>query len=368
MSSREYRDDRGYKVVYKSRVRKANPVEEQQQLSRGDYDYDSHSVYSRDDRGEVSISDRSVRSRDGPRYAPDPAPFRPSGETKTTYEVVRHGDSDAYVKRSNVVVLGQPRDYGRSDYEILRPERRDDGAYVVETDRGGPWDVVDRNGYDIPRARPHYYDVPPAQSRAYRAPDPVLSSPRQGTRARSGSLVGSMQAVQVMEETEDDPGYRRRGRTPEAYADGGLPGKRRRSSIRGRNDHSPDSLTRRRSRSVGFWREQIRHHDVSESRHERPGAEAAIAGQYLRRHADYDDFDYNADDRTGYSPQRADGRSYNDDYEDASRHSYSSHHERRRDYRYPPQRDDRRRYDDDDDQSSYSEYTTEQRKTTRYYR
>ncbi|RMZ81040.1 hypothetical protein DV738_g2465, partial [Chaetothyriales sp. CBS 135597] len=45
--------------------------------------------------------------------------------------------------------------------------------------------------------------------------------------------------------------------------------------------HSPASITARRSRSVGFYKRDVDNHDASDRTHQRPGAEAHLAGRYL---------------------------------------------------------------------------------------
>ena len=339
-----------------------------------DYDYDRS--YSRDHRDERLVIERSAR-RDEPRGYPPPAALPSAATTtKTTYEVGRDRNSEAYVKRSNALTIGPEN--GRSEFEVIRPQRRDDGAYVIDLGSARGYD--DRNDY-APRAR--YYDLPPA-SRSRRDEDVIMyESSRTPGRDRAISHA-SYKDVQVMEDIDDDPRYRRRGREPEIVPEEiAPPPARLRSSMRGRNESPPEEWQRRRTHSVGFFKDQISYHDASEGRHERPGAEAHLAGKYLHSHRDDDEersrvsLRARSRSRGGYGPRRSDPRLREYDYED-DRGAYTE--ETMRDYeyeddsrrRYPPQRDSsrhrrhHRQHGHEDDRSSYSEYETKTKKT--YYK
>ena len=177
MSSRG--DDRPYKVVYSSRRR--DDIDEQipSRRPRRDYDYEDdyrkESKYSRDyrdDRDDRVEVDRMSRTSDS-RTA--------TGLTKTRYEVGRDRNSEAYVKRTDAVVVDQPGDHGRYEYEVLRPQRQDDGTYVVDIGGGRSQDYVidlDSRGYDrAPRPR---YEAPPPSRRD----DALVYEPRGGGRDR----------------------------------------------------------------------------------------------------------------------------------------------------------------------------------------
>ena len=153
--------------------------------------------------------------------------------------------------------------------------------------------------------------------------------------------------------------------------------------MRGRND-SPPPLQRRRS--VGFYRDEISHHDATESRHERPGAEAHVAGRYLSGTSQYDNDQYSASytrrnrsrSRGRYGHQRSDPRLHEHDEDDDEKRTFTEETMRRYEYEdeqrpaYPPQRGQSRRrhhrHHRDDDR--YSDYDTEfVKKTTKeYYR
>lgn len=411
-------EDRSYNVVYAGRNRGSDRVEEEPRRSRRDYDYDydydhhSHDhdrSYSRHQRDERVIIDRNRRPDDARSYhqPPPPPSAAVASRTKTTYEVGRDRNSEAYVKRSNALVLAPAS--SRSEFEVIRPQRRDDGAYVIDLSNTRGYDDRDY-GYD---SRPRYYDAPPP-SRTRRDEDVIMyDSSRSGGRDRDRdrdraiSHASYHKDVQVMEDVDDDPRDRRRPPkggpeiVPEEIV---APPSRLRSSMRGRNDSPPEEWKVRRAHSVGFFRDQISHHDASESRHERPGAEAHLAGHFLHHEDDYDDDmrdrDYDARSRVshhrarsrsrggggggpgpGPGPRNSDPRLRDHDYDD-DRRTYTE--ETMRDYEYedrkepyPPQRDSsrhRRRHRhrdddrDDDGRSAYSEYETTTRKTKEYSR
>lgn len=410
-------EDRSYNVVYAGRNRGSDRVEDEPRRSRRDYDYDydydhNHDhdrSYSRHHRDERVIIDRNRRPDDARSYhqPPPPPSAAVASRTKTTYEVGRDRNSEAYVKRSNALVLAPAS--SRSEFEVIRPQRRDDGAYVIDLSNTRGYDDRDY-GYD---SRPRYYDAPPP-SRTRRDEDVIMyDSSRAGGRDRDRDRAISHASyhkdVQVMEDMDDDPRRDRRRPPPRAGPEIVpeeivAPPKRLRSSMRGRNDSPPEEWNVRRAHSVGFFRDQISHHDASESRHERPGAEAHLAGHYLHHHDDDDDYDngdmrdrdYDARSRVSYrarsrsrgggpgpGARNSDPRLRDHDYDD-DRRTYTE--ETMRDYEYedrkdpyPPQRDSsrhRRRHRhhhrdddrDDDGRSAYSEYETTTRKTKEYSR
>ena len=383
MSSRV--DDRNYKVVYEDRGRGAEdygssrPARRQPDYER-DYGYDrSYSRDPRDERRGYQIQDRERDTRT---------------LTKTQYEIGRDRNSDAYVKRSNALVIGPNN--SRSEFEVLRPERRPDGSYVVDTGMTRGYDDRDRR-YE---PKPRYYDEGPSQST--RNEIIMYDSPRAAGRTR-GVSNADYRDVQVMEDIVSDSRYARRDRQPEIVPEEPLIAPTRiRSSMRGRNDSPPEEWTRRRGQSVGFYQDQIERHDASESRHERPGAEAHLSGRYLHKHRDGRDNDdddiyedttyYERRKRThgersrsrggtgGHGQRRSYPRLAGDDYDD-ERHEYTEQTMRQYDYEearplYPEQQERKRRHHHhhshrsdgrDDDRSTYSEYEAVTRKTKDYY-
>ena len=378
-------DDRAYKVVYSSRRRDDLDEDISSRRSRRDVEYeDDHRYaagYSRDYRDERIEVDRRSRATESRVSLSDAV-----GTTKTRYAVGRDRNAESYVKRTDAVVIEDRPDYGRYDYEVLRPQRRDDGTYIVDV--GGPHaqDYVvdlDSRGYDRSR-----YEVAPPSRR-----DELVryESSHGGGRDRATRDI-TYKDVHVTEEFDEDR-YSRRGRAHSAYAEDIAPPPRLRSAIRDR-DHSPPAL--RRQASVGFFRDQISHHDASESRHERPGAEAHLAGHYLEGNGQYEDSTYAAGytrqnrsrsrDRGGgrgggYGPRRSDPRVHEYDEEDADKRTFTEETMRRYEYEdaqrpaYPPQRGTsrrrhRRHHRDDDDDDRYSQYDEEVVKRTKkeYYR
>ena len=375
-------EDRDYhKVVYASRRSAPDRVEAEPPLrrSRRDYDYDHDRAYTRDYRDERVLIERNSRVEDPRAYHPPPQSAIVPSRTKTTYEIGRDRNSDAYVKRSNALVIAPTNP--RAEFEVLRPQRRDDGAYIVDLSTSRGYDDRDY-GYD---SRARYYDLPPP-SRTRRDEDVIMydtSRSRVGDRAISHS---SFKEVQVIEDPDDDPRDRRRGREPEVVPEATVPPPARlRSSMRGRNDSPPEEWKIRRSHSVGFFKEQISHHDASESRHERPGAEAHLAGRYLHHDYDIDDDDEydrrtrvshrtRSKSRGGRGPRHSDPRLQDDDYAD-DRGTYTEETMREYEYEdrkedYQPRRESRRHRHhrrDDDNRSTYSEYETTTRKKKEYY-
>ncbi|KIW90431.1 uncharacterized protein Z519_09077 [Cladophialophora bantiana CBS 173.52] len=382
-------DDRSYKVVYSSRTRDEYDERIPSRKPRRDYDYDDeHRVeksYSRDYRDDRIEIDRRSKTSDTRTQLPPS-----SSTTKTTYEIGRDRNSEAYVKRSNAVVIDRPHDHGRYEYEILRPERREDGTYVVDLGGGRSHDYVvdvDSRGYDRP-PRSRYGDLPATASK--RVDDVLTYEITQGGVHDRTVRDVRYKDVQVTEEIDNDSRYNRRGRTSEAYVDDIAPPKRLRSAMRGRNNSPPSLVERRSEHNVGFYRDQISHHDASESRHERPGAEAHLAGRYLVGNGEYEDEVYAAGytrrnrsrsrSRGRYGPQRSDPRLHEHDEYDEERRTYTEETMRQYEYEdeqrpYPPQRSHSRRrhhrhHRRDDDRDSYSEYDTEvvKRTTKEYYR
>ncbi len=378
MSSRG--DDRGYKVVYKSRVKDSDRVVDNRRPTRDydepDYHFDERPV-RREHRDERLDIERDNNNR-GDLEA---------GRTRTTYKVGRDKKkSEAYLKRGDAVVVERPRDHGRAEYEVIRPERNADGAYVV--DLGGGGGRLPPRDYDA-RSGAKFYDI---DYRSRRDEDVVAmydSSRGHGRDRAVSNANATYKDVQVIEDYDDDDPRYRRGRPPEAYDDTTTASsKRLRSAMRGRNDSPPEYWERKRSRSrVGFYRDQVSHHDASESRHERPGAEAHIAGKYLVGHGaqsaqgyDDDDDDYYYKSRHGrrYAPQRmSDPRiTGHEEYDDEKRtftedvmRSYEREDDMPPKPAYPPQRGQSSRRNHrhyDDDRSSYSEYEVRKR-TDEYY-
>ena len=265
--------ERGYRVVYKDRDRNDTPRQEYYPDPR----YNDHH-----DSRELQLT----RSTGSERHNNHDHDVR---RTKTVYGVARDRNAAAHLTRGDVVVLDHPRDrvesMSDSSWEVVRPERDESGAYVIES--GGRKYGQSERRYDY-----NYDDQ--------RRPPPVrnfepLSPPRRRPRSRSRSrgLVEAMSQVQVTVDSSEDEAKggiigRSRGRRSQAtiLADDSI-------SVRGsvqrrpsafHRDHSPDSDVRRRSRSVGFFREQLDHHDAAECRHERPGTESHLAGRYLVDH------------------------------------------------------------------------------------
>lgn len=383
MASRN--DDQPYKVVYSTRTRERDPVEEpvSRQRSRREYDYPVEKTYSRDYRDDRSEVDRRSRASDQ-TYSESHSLPSAGGTTKIKYEVGKGRNSNVYVKRNNAVVIERPRDSGRSEYEVVRPERTDDGSYVVDIGggRARARSYVDRDleGYDT-TSRARYSETQPAASRSSRGDDIAMYD---APRDRAVNQF-KYKDVEIVEDPYDDPRYRR-GPTPEAPIDDVAPLKRRKSALRGRNDTPPSSLERRRSQSVGFYRDQVSHHDASEERHERPGAEARIAGRYLRRQRDYDDDDDDDHMTDTRGPRRSRPRDDNypqrndlrlNDYEyDNDRRTYTEETMRRYEYEddQRPANPTSRRYAETsrrdqrgvDDRAAYSGY--ESRSRREYYR
>ena len=231
---------------------------------------------------------------------------------------------------------------------MIRPERSESGAYVIETSS--------TSDYTSP-GRQKDLDYDDRRRLAERRDIDILSPPRRRDRSMSRGTFEAMREVRVTEDDSSDDGRRstRSRRTLHgAETDMAVvapPLVRHTSSMR--HDHSPDSVKKRRSRSIGFIRDQINHHDASESKHERPGAEANVAGKYLidhrgertRRRDDEDDsafepyplrkYKTEATDTYGVEVERRrrEGRQKEVDYR------YDEDDSSRRGGPYPPQKD-----------------------------
>ncbi|ETN46122.1 uncharacterized protein HMPREF1541_00306 [Cyphellophora europaea CBS 101466] len=252
--------DREYKVVYKSRIRDQDVYEaenDNRRYRRHDYGYDDERGPRRSgdylERISTQSDHGSIRQQEM-ALAP-----RPRHNTRTEYDFV---DRDEPYGRSGNAIILDSRDRDLTEWEIIRPERSESGAIIIET--GGP-----RGRYD--------YEVVTAPR------------PREKSIGRSRSIVDAMMQVQVTEDPEDDRrsvySRRERGRALEVERDmPDAPMAPRRMPSAFRHEHSPSSDTRRHERSIGFHKTQIRDHDATERRHERPGTEAALAGQYLIDH------------------------------------------------------------------------------------
>jgi hypothetical protein len=261
--------DREYKVVYKSRIHDHDPYEaeyDNRPYRRDDrYDHDYDDRYGPPPRRSGDVLERaSTRSDYGSvRQQPQQMALapRPRHNTRTEYDFVQDRD-DLYPRRSNVVVLDS-RDRDLSEWEIIRPERTESGAIIIDT--GVPFRS---QGYDDRRPRELE----------------VSRGGRDRSVGRSRSIVEAMREVRVTEDESDRRSMYSRGRraAEEDLVDAPMAARRMPTAVR--HDHSPESDVRRRSRSIGFHKSQLRHHDVTESRHERPGAEAVNAGQYLIGH------------------------------------------------------------------------------------
>ncbi|KAL6249640.1 hypothetical protein RBB50_003493 [Rhinocladiella similis] len=348
-------DDRRYKVVYTSRKKDSDRVDNYR--PRRDHEYPDERVVRRDYRDERVEIDRSSRSD------------LDAGSTRTTYKIGRDRKSEAYLRRNDAIVIDSPREYGRAEYEVVRPTRNADGAYVIDVGSSRSRGRDDRDA--------RYYDV---DYRSRRNEDVAMYDSRGRDRVMKDSVYKD---VQVIEDYDDDP-RNRRGRRTGPYEDEEPP-KRLRSAMRGRNDSPPEVWEHKRSRSrVGFYKDQVSLHDASESRHERPGAEAHIAGKYLVGHRgqrvqedDYDD-DYRSRPRKRYGPQRmSDPRITGQEEYDDEKRTFTEDVMRSYEYEddappkpaYPPQRSrSRRRHSrrHADDYSDYSEHEVRKR-TEEYY-
>ncbi|ETI28463.1 hypothetical protein G647_00912 [Cladophialophora carrionii CBS 160.54] len=377
MSARD--GDRPYKVVYSSRRREeiddSTPSRRPRRELEYEDDYRRERVYSRGSRDDRVEGDRQSRTSDSRNVLPA------AGTTKTRYAVGRDRNAEAYVKRSDAVIVeDRPSDHGRYEYEVLRPQKRDDGTYVVDIGGGGGGYSQDY-AIDFDSRQPRLRrDAPPPSRRD----DILYEGHRGGGRDRTVRDV-AYRDVHVTEEI-DDTRYSGRGRAYEAYAEDIPPPRRLKSAMRGGNS-SPPALHRRAS--VGFYRDQISNHDASESRHERPGAEAHLAGRYLQGNGLADDDVYAAGytrrnrsrsrSRGRYGPQRSDPRLHEYDEVDEERRTFTEQTMRQYEYEddqrpaYPPQRATSRRrhqrhHRDDDDRSSQFETELVKRTTKEYYR
>ena len=375
--------DRGYKVVYKSRASDSTDDQLSPQRSRRDNRYHDDDFEARRDRDAVS-----TRSANGSTWG-----GRRRGEkelTKTTYAVGRSRNDDVYIKGGNAVVIDQPRrrrGESESEWEVIQPERNSDGAYVI--DMGG--EGGRRRGG---RSYDFEVDMPGRRSggelieiggRARGRESDVLAPPTRRDRSVSRGMIEAMQQVQVTEDysSEEDRRSRvsRRGRSiverGTTAATGAATLRRAPSAIR--RDHSSSSDTNRRSRSVGFRNRDVINHDASESRHERPGAEAHLAGMYLVDHrGEYVRRGEGNESIASGTRSRTDGYDrYGAEVEKTKKKGYyrdekSSYEDYEREGHYEPQRAPRRhhhhsrhKHRDDDDESRYSEYY--EKKMKKYY-
>ena len=126
MSGREYRVERSSRPLAREPYDDYEPASRQR--SQGEYDYDDPYAYPRGSRDALThMTTRSERGSAVPGS-------EMSAATKTTYKVARERGSEPYVKKGNVIVLDSrlDRDRDLSDWEVIRPERSESGAYVVE--------------------------------------------------------------------------------------------------------------------------------------------------------------------------------------------------------------------------------------------
>ena len=370
--------DRGYKVIYKSRESDSTDDQLSPQRSRRDDRYQNDDYDVRRNRDPISA--RSVRGSavDGGRSNRE--------LTKTTYEVGRDRNSDAYVRGGNVMVIDQPRrrrGESESEWEVIQPEKNSDGAYVIDMgSEGGGRRGGRRYEYEVEMPGRRNDPEPSDYGRRSRAAE-VLAPPTRRDRSMSRGMVEAMQQVHVTEDSsEDDRRSRKsvRGRSMvdinTTAATNGVG--RRRAPSAFRHDHSPSSDTKRRSRSICFRDDQVIHHDATECRHERPGTEAHVAGMYLVGHRgefigrdgeegsvvrgvrrsrteEYDRYGQEVERKrqTGYY---RDDKYSNDNYERES--VYESQKPPRRHRHHHKRRDD-------DNDSRYSDYY--EKKTKKYY-
>ena len=369
MSNREYRVARSSRPSDREPYDSSEPVSRQR--SRRDYDYDDNYAYPT--RSRDALSRMTTKTERGSTVPSSES----SSAVKTTYKVARDRGAEPYVTKGNVIVLDSRLDRDRelSDWEVIRPERSESGAYVIETSSTSDYASPGRRRDSL------YEDT----GRPNLGRDMEVLSPPRARRDRSMSrgTLEAMREVRVTEDysSEDDRRSTRSRRTarpnPKTEIDasvGAPPLRRLPSSMR--HNHSPSSDTRRRSRSIGFIRDQLSHHDANECKHERPGAEANVAGRYLIHHRgerinrrDDDDDEASLGD---YPIRRSNTEvvdTYGAEVERRRRDGWLKDRYDEDDYDragpYPPQKDRRRsrRHDDGDDR--YSEYYD--KKTSRKY-
>jgi hypothetical protein len=434
--------ERDTKVVYKSRTREQPSKDRDRRYHADDgYRYESsyddrrrgyRDDYDRRDTVPRSSGDRlesaSIQSIHPSQYTAPSAP-RSRHSTRSEYDFVQDARDDPYMSTyrgeggrgaSNVIVLdsNSSRSGGEiSEWEIIRPERTADGAIIIET--------------GIPR-RGGAYESDYGGRRSTRELEIVPASHLRDRSVDQRTLVDAMQEVRVTEEDDRRSTYSRGGRSRAAAAASAAvayqeavkaesPPPLRRMPSAFRHHHSPESVALRRSRSIEFPRDQIRNHDASISRHERPGTEAAVAGQYLIRHRgehldeDYDGHaslvsiekgpharrhhhrsrryhdEHERDREVVYERrERREDRYYEEDRLDRRSRAYSpqrahspetererdrggegddgerKHHRRRRRHRHHRHDDDERGKDDEDDSKSY--VSERYRRTVKEYR
>jgi hypothetical protein len=141
--------ERDYRVFRSSGTNSRQTYDQAEELSRqrprADSEYDDYYRAS----GE-SLSRTITRSDRGSlAYAPE----APSA-TKTTYNVGRDRDTNAYITKGNIIVLDSRLDRDRelSDWEVIRPERSESGAYVIETSSTSDYSSPGRRR-DYPREK-----------------------------------------------------------------------------------------------------------------------------------------------------------------------------------------------------------------------
>ncbi|RMZ87009.1 hypothetical protein DV736_g5764, partial [Chaetothyriales sp. CBS 134916] len=288
--------DRGYQVVYKSRQHTRAP-------SVSDSTEDQLSPPRHGQRTAANTRSRDVTyGADADYHLSSPK----RGLRKTTYEVGMNRNKDAYVKNGNAVLVNTPpctraerarkRGNGEpaSEWEVIQPRKNREGAYVIDmgaehASRASP----KPSNYICERDRIEIIDV---------HGDPEVLAP---TRTRDRSLSSS--TIEAMKQ----------GRTRKTLVD------RRPSAFK--HDHSPVSTRRRHSRSVGFYKRDVSNHDACERRHEKPGAEAHLAGMYLVGHmGEYvrRDGDDDVTVVAGTSPRQRQRDRHDDDLDTARERAY----------------------------------------------
>ena len=376
MSKPEYRVERSFRPSAREPYESYEPV--RGEWSPRGHDYDDQYANT---RGSREALPRQTTSSERGSAVPGSGM---TAATKTTYKIAKERGPEGYVKKGNVIVLDSrlDRDRDLSDWEVIRPERSESGAYVIESsstsDYASPPDRRRDSRYDETRR--------PKMRR-----DPVVLSPPPRSRRERSMSRGTLEAMQQVRVTEDyssdeHPQDTSSRRTPrphtKAEIDGAVGGQSTLSRLKSiiRHDHSPESVTRRRSRSIGFIRDQLSHHDANESKHERPGAEANVAGRYLIDHRGERIRGRNDDDEEssvgGYQVRRrrtdaiatygAEAGSRRRDGRLTDRYEEDDDDDRSRGRPYPPQRDHRRNRRNNDTDDKYSEYY-DNGSTRKYY-
>lgn len=277
----------------------------------------------------------------------------------------RYGDRH-YEREERRSTYDEPSYSRRSEYE--HGYARDPYARPIEEPRSGNFIVVDRD-VDRSRSRQQYDD------RVSR----ISTREREYDREDDWRLVDSMRDTRIgsaqPRENYDEPQSRSRAQTYSSEDSYVMVSPRERArepsmpsvastprSALARGDYPEPELRRRRSRSISFRDSEASAHDASDRWHERPGNEAQISGEYLRKPVDYDE---RSDAYSNYQSVRS-------DFQPMDPNQYASTY-RERTTPYEPQRDyeprkrersrRRRRDDDTEDGSYYSENIT--KKTSR---